>query len=104
MLARRPLLALAVPALAVAALCGCSKDSTNGDLKKEDLQRDIGQRRAQAAGGTAPEVVCPSDLPAKTGATIRCRVAVTGTSYGVTVTVKSTEGGSAQYDIQVDAE
>ena len=104
MLRRRPLLALALSIL-VTALAGCGgDDSSGGDLKKDDLQRDISKRLAQATGGGAPDVTCPSDLPAKVGAAIRCRVAVDSTSYGVTVTVKSTEGGSAQYDVQVDAQ
>lgn len=105
MLRRRPLLTLALPMLLTVVLPGCGgSDSSNGDLKKDALQSDISQRLAQATGGQAPQVVCPSDLPAKVGATIRCRVAVSNTSYGVTVTVKSTTGGSAQYDVQVDAQ
>lgn len=99
-------IATALPILVFAALAGCGDDggSSGGDLPKDDLQRDISQRLAQATGSSAPEVVCPSDLPAAIGSTIRCRVAVEGTSYGVTVTVKGTEGGTAQYDLQVDTE
>lgn len=105
MLRRRSVLALTLPVLVAAALGGCGDDdSSGGDLKKDDLQRDISRRLAQATGGGAPEVACPSNLPAKVGAAIRCRVAVDGTSYGVTVTVTSTNGGSAQYDVQVDAQ
>ena len=105
MLRRRSLLTLLLPALAAAALASCGgDDSSGGDLQKDALQSDISQRLAQATGGAAPEVTCPSNLPAKVGATIRCRVAVDSTTYGVTVTVTSTEGGSAQYDVQVDAQ
>lgn len=106
MVRTRRITALALPILVAAALAGCGDDggSSGGDLPKDDLERDISQRLAQATGSSAPDVACPSDLPASIGATIRCRVAVDGTSYDVTVTVKSTEGGTAQYDLQVDSQ
>lgn len=99
----RSLYTLALPLLVAAALAGCGGDkSTNGDLNKDDLERDISKRLGAATGGEAPNVACPKDLPAKLGATIRCRVDVASTSYGVTVTVTDTAGGNAQYDVAVD--
>ncbi len=102
----RRLIALSVPLLIAAALGGCGgdDDSSGGGLSRDALESDISQRLAQATGGTEPSVACPSDLPASKGSTIRCRVQVEGTSYGVTVTVTGTEGGSAQYDLQVDSQ
>ncbi len=93
----------AIPILVTTALAGCGGgDDAGGGLKKDALEADISQRLGEATGGSAPDVACPSDLPAENGATIRCRVAVEGTSYGVTVTVTGTTGDSAQYDLQVD--
>jgi hypothetical protein len=94
-----------LPILVAGALAGCGGDDdggSGGDLDRDALEQDISQRLAQATNSPAPTVDCPSDLPAKTGATIRCRVDVGGTQYGVTVTVTGTQGGSAQYDVQVD--
>ena len=103
---RRRTIALVIAALATAAIAGCGGDDggSGGDLDRDALEQDIAQRLAQATNSPTPTVDCPSDLPASVGATIRCRVDVSGSSYGVTVTVKSTEGGSAQYDVQVDAQ
>ena len=95
-----PLLA----ALLLAACGGDDKSSGGGSLDRDALEKDISQRLANATNQPAPKVACPSDLPAKQGATIRCRVAVEGGSYGVTVTVTDTTGGSAKYDVQVDAQ
>ena len=91
--------------LLMAALSACGGDdnkSSGGSLDRDALEKDISQRLANATQGPAPDVSCPSDLPAKQGATIRCRAAVQGTSYGVTVSVTDTSGGSAQYELQVD--
>lgn len=95
-----PLLALLVTGL----LAGCGGDDggAGGSLDRDALEADIAQRLVQANGGSAPEVACPSDLAAKVGSAIRCRVGVESTSYGVTVTVTGTEGGSAQYELTVD--
>lgn len=89
--------------LTAAALAGCGGDSkSSGGLDRDALEADIAQRLVQANGGSAPQVACPSDLAAKVGATIRCRVGVASTSYGITVTVTGTQGGSAQYELRVD--
>jgi hypothetical protein len=97
--------AVCAPLLLAAALPACGGDDDNGsggNLDRDALEKDISQRIANATNQPAPNVNCPSDLPAQQGATIRCRVDVEGTSYGVTVTVTDTSGGGAQYDVQVD--
>ena len=56
--------------------------------------------------GVRPDVSCPEDLPAEVGAEARCTLTVEGDEgeYGVTVTVSSVEGDTAQFDVQVDTE
>lgn len=99
-----PSLIAAVGAATLAAgLAGCGSDS-GGDasvLRAKDLQNDIAQRLGASTGQT-PSVTCPGDLVAKKGNALRCRAEVNGQSLGVTVTVTGTEGGTAQYELQVD--
>jgi hypothetical protein len=83
------------------AACGGDDDAAGGTLRAEELQDDIAQRLG-AQTGAVPDVTCPGDLVAKEGNALRCRAELSGQSYGVTVTVTSTEGGSAQYELQVD--
>ena len=101
---RQGIAALCAPLLLTAALAACGGDDngSGGSLDRDALEKDISQRLANATNQPAPNVNCPSDLPAKQGATIRCRVAAQGTTFGVTVTVTDTTGGSAKYDVQVD--
>lgn len=97
------LLALTTAALLAGGLTACGSDSEGGAsvLRAEDLQNDIAQRLGASSGQT-PSVTCPGDLAAKKGNALRCRADVEGQSLGVTVTVTGTEGGSAQYELQVD--
>lgn len=51
--------------------------------------------------GRAPEwVSCPGDLSGSDGATLRCRLSDSGTTYGVTVT--TVHRGEVTFDIKVD--
>ena len=56
--------------------------------------------------GFRPDVSCPDDLEAEVGAETRCTLSVEGDSkeYGVTVTVTSVEGDTANFDVKVDDE
>jgi hypothetical protein len=47
-------------------------------------------------------VSCPDNLKGTVGATLRCELTDGGSTYGVTVTVTSVEGGVVKYDIKVD--
>ena len=88
--------AICAPVLIAATLIACGGDDngSGGSLDRDALEQDISQRIANATNQPAPNVNCPSDLPATEGATIRCRVEVPGASYGVTVTVTDTSGDS----------
>jgi hypothetical protein len=52
-------------------------------------------------GQQPDEVSCP-DLPAKVGASVRCRLKTGTDVYGVTVKVSTVEGTDVRFDIQVD--
>ena len=56
--------------------------------------------------GTRPNISCPHDLEAKVGATTRCTLTADGLdgTYGVTVRVRSVQGGKANFDVTVDAQ
>ena len=54
--------------------------------------------------GARPDISCPDELPAEVGAEARCTLTAGGdpTEYGVTVTVTSVEGDTADFDVEVD--
>jgi Domain of unknown function (DUF4333) len=54
--------------------------------------------------GLRPDITCLDDLEAEIGAEGRCTLTVGGDpeKYGVTVTVTSVEGDTANFDVQVD--
>lgn len=86
---------------AVAALCfgltGCA-----GAVAAENVEREIDNLVQRLGGAPADKVDCPDDLPAEVGASVRCSFTAQGATYGVTVTVTSIEGDTANYDIKVD--
>lgn len=83
-------------------------DTTTGgtggaqSVGKAEVARQ-GKAALAAQVGKDPDAFsCPENLPARVGATIRCRLTDGGTQYGVTVTAKSTEGGTVNMDFKVD--
>jgi hypothetical protein len=93
---RRPL--IAVPVLLL-GLAGCGA----GSLAAEDVATGAEDALEQQVG-ERPDISCPEDLPAEVGAETRCTLTAGGdpTEYGVTVTVTSVEGDTANFDVQVD--
>jgi hypothetical protein len=93
---RRPLIALPFLLLGLAA-CGAGvlEASTVEEGAADALEEQVGIR---------PEVSCPDDLDAEVGASTRCTLTAPGdpTEYGVTVTVSSVDGDTANFDVQVD--
>lgn len=98
------LAALLMSTIALAACGGGDKASPTGGavLDRGALANDLSIRLSDAAGGKSPTVRCPADLPVKRDITVRCTAVLQGKTFGLTVTVTGTEGGSAQYDIAVD--
>jgi hypothetical protein len=96
---RRLRLLVATPLLAL-ALAACGGSLAAGDVAEgaeEALEAEVGVR---------PDVSCPEDLEAEVGAETRCTLRVAGDpeEYGVTVTVTSVGGDTANFDVQVDDE
>ena len=97
---RRLRLLLAAPFL-LAGLAACG----SGALAADDVANGA-EDALEAEVGARPDVSCPDDLDAEVGAEARCTLTVDGDDkeYGVTVTVTSVEGDTANFDVQVDEE
>jgi Domain of unknown function (DUF4333) len=80
-------------------------DKVNFDIvetvNKNDVAKSISDQLTQQFGRT-PDVTCPDDLKGDVGATTRCQLTDQGTTYGVTVTVNSVDGGDVKYSFKVD--
>ena len=80
-------------------------DRVNFDIvetvNKDDVAKQISNQLGQQFGRT-PDVTCPNDLKGDVGATTRCQLTDQGSTYGVTVTVTSSEGGDVKFDFKVD--
>jgi hypothetical protein len=95
----RRLGAFAVLSVLVLAPAGCGAPTvSSGDVAK--AAADVLEKQV----GTRPTVQCPHDLEAKVGAHTTCRLTTPGLdgTYGVTVTVKSVQGDTAHFDVQVE--
>lgn len=95
---RRTLLALAAaPALAL-SVSACGAGSVDGDEVEDQAESQLEQQF-----GIRPDIDCEDDLPAEEGATITCGLTVDGEdgTYDVTVTTRSVDGDTANFDIEV---
>jgi hypothetical protein len=94
----RLLLATTVLALGLGA-CG------SGSLSADDVAEGA-EDALETQVGARPDVTCPEDLEAEVGAETRCILTAGDdpTEYGVTVTVTSVEGDTANFDVEVDDE
>src|SRR5690242_10108776 len=70
-------------------------------VNKDDVAKSITEQLTQQFGRT-PDVTCPDNLKGDVGATTRCQLTDQGTTYGVTVTVNSVDGGDVKYSFKVD--
>jgi hypothetical protein len=95
---RRLRLLAAAPLLAV-GLAACGSGSLAADEvatgAEDALEKQVGAR---------PDISCPADLKAEVGAEAHCTLTAgeDPTEYGVTVTVTSVDGNTANFDVQVD--
>jgi hypothetical protein len=95
---RRPLVAVPVFLLLLAG-CGSGSGSLSAETvatgAEDALEKQVGER---------PDIECPEELPAEVGAETRCTLTAgtDPTTYGITVTVTSVEGDTANFDVEVD--
>ena len=97
---RRLLLLATCPAL-VLGLGACGA----GSLPPDEVAAGA-EEALQKQAGVPTDVRCPEDLDAEVGAEARCTLTVQGdpAEYGVTVTVTSVKGDTANFDVTVDEE
>lgn len=90
--------------LGTGLLAGCSFSASAGkSVGKAEVEHQVSTQLAARVGQQPKSVVCPGDLKAKKGTTMRCKLETPdGTKYGVTVTVTSVNGGKANFNFQVD--
>ena len=72
-----------------------------GSIDSASIESRVGATLSDL--GMAPRsVLCPEDLAPEVGEDSRCEVELGGSTFGVTVTVASTEGDQAVLDVVVD--
>lgn len=88
----------------VLGLSACSVSAVVGDEIEADEVAEEAESALEAKVGTRPEIVCPEDLPAKKGESIRCTLTdpASGTEYGLTATVTSVDDGTSKLGFEVD--
>ena len=95
---RSILLALAAaPALAL-SVSACGAGSVDGDEVEDQAESQLEEQF-----GLRPDIDCEDDLPAEEGAAITCGLTADGLdgTYDVTVTTRSVDGDTADFDIEV---
>jgi hypothetical protein len=98
-LSRRRLGLLVAPPLLLLGLAACGA----GSLAADDVASSA-EDALEEQFGVRPDISCPEGLEAEVGAEARCTL-TSGedpAEYGVTVTVSSVEGETANFDVQVD--
>ena len=84
------------------ALGACGGDDV---IDRADLEKQVQAKLTEFSGQQAPKASCPDELVAKTGETTRCHMDFPENKrLGITVKVKSAEGGTAKFDIAADEE
>ena len=77
--------------------------STALAVSRADLEAGVSDQLTRSVGQRPKKVTCPSDLPARAGATLRCTLTDGADGvYGLTVRITSVQGGKTDYDITVD--
>lgn len=73
-------------------------------VAKADVEEQAATELAAQVGRRPAAITCPSDLPARVGATLRCTLHDDGTTFGLTVTVTAVAGTDVKFDVKVDSQ
>lgn len=95
---KRAAIAVGLGAIALSLLAACGASAVSADEVEEKVTSALTEQVGQAPD----DVTCPEELPAEEGAEMTCELTAGGDTLGVTVTVKSVEGGTVNFDIAVD--
>ncbi|NMH99127.1 DUF4333 domain-containing protein [Pseudonocardia acidicola] len=91
--------AVAAAGLAVTlvwGLAGCAGSVDRADVASS-ISAELGKQ-----GMVAQDVICPEDLKAEVGKSVRCTLQVDGVATAAVATVTSLQGDQAHYDIETD--
>ncbi len=92
--------------LAGLSVAGCSVDVDAGietpKVPQERVEQIVKERLTETVGRAPDSVTCDGGLEAAIDASIRCRLTADGETHGVTAKVTGVEGGTVNFDIQVD--
>ncbi|SIO89430.1 DUF4333 domain-containing protein [Nocardiopsis sp. JB363] len=85
------------------ATTGNDGDQASGDtVPATDVAEQSSAELTEIVGQAPDSFTCAEDLPAQVGAEIRCELMDGPSTYGVTITTTSVNGGNVDWDIQVD--
>jgi len=93
---------IVVLALSAVALTGCKASFDTRSVSGDDLAQQVSAALEKSVGQVPDKVVCPDDLNAAEGKTVRCTLTFQGTSYGVTVTSDGVKDDKVQFHVEVD--
>lgn len=95
---------IAIPvALACGAvlIAGCGTGS--GSVDRHKVEKEVSDELTKTVGQRPKAIICPGDLKAVEGTTMRCKLeASNGSEIGLTLTVTSVQGGDVRFHIRVD--
>lgn len=97
---QRLLIAPAAALLALVTFSSCGA----AVLAQKDLEKGVSDELTKLVGTAPDDIVCPGDLEAKAGTTMRCTLTAGEDELGVTVTVTEVDGSDINYDVEVDQE
>jgi hypothetical protein len=92
---------LVIPALMTVAVGGGCGNG-NPKISRGILQQSVTKSLQQAVGQRPEKIECPDELTAEVGESARCVLTDDNARFGLSVTVKSVDNGTAKFDVQVD--
>jgi hypothetical protein len=90
-------------ACGVLLAAGCSVRIGSDAVSKAKVEHEIASRLTATVGQRPKAVICPGDLKAERGTTMRCQLeAGDGSKIGLTITVTAVKGSDVKFNIKVD--